>query len=151
MAVRSLSTSPDEDLLIVVKRALFAWLIADGDMHLKNIALLKTAESGDKTFRSVKMAPLYDSVTTYVFLGSQYDSLALKLNGKDERLRRTDFRALAKIAGVSVTETATALDEMLERMKITLDKVVLPSDLEYRGEAVRQVLEICHSRINSFK
>ena len=40
-AVRPLSTSVEEDLLIVVRRALFAWLIADGDMHLKNIALLK--------------------------------------------------------------------------------------------------------------
>ena len=27
-----------------LRRALFAWLIADGDMHLKNLALLKTAE-----------------------------------------------------------------------------------------------------------
>ena len=50
-AVRPLSTAPDEDLLIVVKRALFAWLIADGDMHLKNMALLKIAEPGDEQFR----------------------------------------------------------------------------------------------------
>ena len=35
-AVRQLSTAPEEDVLTIVKRALFAWLIADGDMHLKN-------------------------------------------------------------------------------------------------------------------
>ena len=66
-AVRPLSTAPEEDLRIILKRALFAWLIADGDMHLKNMALLKIAEPGDKQFRSVRMAPLYDAVTTRVF------------------------------------------------------------------------------------
>ncbi|HXY99316.1 MAG TPA: HipA domain-containing protein, partial [Stellaceae bacterium] len=40
-AVRPLSTAPEDDIVIIVKRALFAWLIADGDMHLKNMALLK--------------------------------------------------------------------------------------------------------------
>lgn len=38
-AVRRLSTAPDEDILTIVMRALFAWLIADSDMHLKNMAL----------------------------------------------------------------------------------------------------------------
>ena len=33
-------------------------------MHLKNLALLKIAEPGEKQFRSVRMAPLYDAVTT---------------------------------------------------------------------------------------
>jgi hypothetical protein len=37
-AFRPLSTAPEEDLLIILKRALLAWLIADGDMHLKNMA-----------------------------------------------------------------------------------------------------------------
>ena len=39
-ALRGLSTSPDEDRLILIKRVAFAWLIADGDMHLKNMAVL---------------------------------------------------------------------------------------------------------------
>jgi len=30
--IRTLSSAPDEDLLILVRRVLFAWLIADGDM-----------------------------------------------------------------------------------------------------------------------
>ena len=70
-------------LLIIVKRALFAWLIADGDMHLKNMALLKIAEPGERQFRSVRMAPLYDAVTTRVFPKLKHDRMALKLNGKE--------------------------------------------------------------------
>jgi len=42
-AVRPLSTAPEEDVALILKRVLFAWFIADGDMHLRNIALLKIA------------------------------------------------------------------------------------------------------------
>ena len=40
-----------------MKRAFFAGLIADGDMHLKNMALIETDEPGDRQFRTVRMAP----------------------------------------------------------------------------------------------
>jgi serine/threonine-protein kinase HipA len=65
--LRPLSTAPDEDITTIVRRALFAWLVADGDMHLKNMALLKVAELGEERFDSVRMAPMYDAVTTRVF------------------------------------------------------------------------------------
>lgn len=112
-AVRPLSTAPEEDLLIIVKRALFAWLIADGDMHLKNMALLKITEPGDKQFRSVRMAPLYDAVTTRVFPKLKHDRLALKLSGKDNRLRRADFLALAATAGLRAGDAEAAINEVL--------------------------------------
>ena len=32
-ALRALSTEPEEDVLTILKRVLFAWLIADGDRH----------------------------------------------------------------------------------------------------------------------
>jgi serine/threonine-protein kinase HipA len=98
-AVRPLSTAPDEDVMLIFKRAAFAWLIADGDMHPKNLALLKTAEPGSHRFNSVRMAPLYDAVTTRAFPRLERDRMALKLNAKDDRLRRADFRATASTIG----------------------------------------------------
>lgn len=94
-AVRALSTHPGDDELLIFKRALFAWLIADGDMHLKNMALLKIGQPGHKSFDSVRVAPLYDAVMTRVFPKLEKDRIALKLNGKDERLKRSDFRFLS--------------------------------------------------------
>ncbi|MCO4053679.1 MAG: HipA domain-containing protein [Bosea sp.] len=111
-AVRPLSTDPDADLLLILKRALFAWLIADGDMHLKNLALLKIAEPGSDTFASVRVAPLYDAVTTRVFPRLARDRMALKLNGKDDRLRRADFKALAATAGLRAADADAAIDEL---------------------------------------
>ncbi len=99
--LRPLSTDPTSDLEILFRRAVFAWLIADGDMHLKNLAILKIAGPGAKTFTSVRFAPLYDAVTTRVFPGLAIDRMALKLNGKDDRLRKADFLTLARTIGLA--------------------------------------------------
>lgn len=152
-AVRALSTAADEDVLLVLRRALFAWLIADGDMHLKNMALLKIAESGSETFRSVRLAPLYDAVTTRVFPGLERDRMALKLNGKDERLRRADFRALAATAGLPAAQADAAIDEMVQRVNGAARAVTLP-DLSGSGEGgeatVARMLALCRTRTEEF-
>ena len=152
-AIRPLSTAPEEDLLIVLKRAVFAWLIADGDMHLKNIALLKIAEPREQKFRSVRMAPLYDAVTTRVFPRLKHDHLALKLNGKDDKLRRADFRALAATAGLKAGDADAAIDQILEHTREAIDRITLPKALDYGAECEKmalQLFDICRSRIESF-
>jgi serine/threonine-protein kinase HipA len=152
-AIRSLSTAPEEDLLIVLTRALFAWLIADGDMHLKNMALLKIAQAGEQKFHSIRMAPLYDAVTTRVFPRLKHDHLALKLNGKDDRLHRADFRAFAGTAGLKISDADAVMDEMLERMNEAVDRITLPKVLEYGAEGEKiltQLIDICRSRIEGF-
>ena len=149
-AVRPLSTAPEEDLLIIVKRALFAWLIADGDMHLKNMALLKIAEPGDRQFRTVRMAPLYDAVTTRVFPKLKHDRLALKLNGKDDNLRRADFQALATTAGLRAGDAEAAVDEVVQRLRGALDVIAVPKAIQLSDETRQmtvEVIDLCRRRI----
>jgi serine/threonine-protein kinase HipA len=152
-AIRPLSTAPEEDLLTLIKRTLFAWMIADGDMHLKNMALLKIAEPGDQQFRSVRMAPLYDAVTTRVFPRLKHDRLALKLNGRDDNLHRRDFRTLATTAGLKAGDADAVIDEMLQRLTAVIDRIVLPPALAYAGQEsiAKEMLDICRSRIASFE
>lgn len=152
-ALRGLSTLPDADLLILMKRIVFAWLIADGDMHLKNMAVLKIAEPGDPAFRSVRLAPVYDMLTTRVFPRLEHDRMALKLNGKDERLKRADFLAVAAIAGLRASDTNAAIDDVLDRMRAAVAVIALPKLPGYglSGEAaVTRTLEICRERIATF-
>jgi serine/threonine-protein kinase HipA len=151
--VRSLSTAPDEDVLTVVRRAFFAWIIADGDMHLKNMALLKIAEPGDKQFHTVRIAPLYDAVTTRVFPNLKHDRMALKLNGKDHNLRRNDFRTLATTAGLKSSEADTAIDDIVRRMQQETARITLPEFLELgvdEQKVVKEMIEICKIRVESF-
>ena len=125
--LRPLSTDPAADLDILFRRAVFAWLIADGDMHLKNLALLKTADPGAKTFTTVRFAPLYDAVTTRVFPGLGVDRMALKLNGKDDRLTRQDFLALARTTGLTGGDAETAMNEIADRLAKRVQTLSLPT------------------------
>jgi serine/threonine-protein kinase HipA len=141
-ALRPLSTAPDDDLLLVLKRALFAWLIADGDMHLKNLALLKIAEPGSGTFRSVRMAPLYDAVTTRVFPRLARDRMALKINGKDDRLRRADFKAFASTAGIRAAEADAAIDDLAARLAEAVGTLAMPSLVTVSAPAMRAAADM---------
>ncbi|ABE64719.1 HipA-like (plasmid) [Nitrobacter hamburgensis X14] len=152
-ALRPLSTAPEEDVLLVLKRALFAWLIADGDMHLKNMALLKVAEPGSAQFNSVRMAPLYDAVTTRVFPRLERDRMALKLNGKDDRLRRSDFKAFASTAGLKAADADTAIDDLVTALLRALDHLELPpllSDGTQGAKIAEQMRAIVRERIEGF-
>jgi serine/threonine-protein kinase HipA len=152
-AIRPLSTAPDEDLLILLRRALFTWLIADGDMHLKNMALLKIAYPGDETFREVRLAPLYDTVTTRIFPKLEHDRMALKLNGKDDRLRRRDFRDLAATIGVKARDADGAIDDLKGRLRLGMEHIQLPELAGFRDAALatmNRILDILRDRLGTF-
>jgi serine/threonine-protein kinase HipA len=152
-AVRPLSTAPEDDMLVILRRALFAWLIADGDMHLKNLALLKVAAPDAATFESVRMAPLYDAVTTRVFPGLEHDRMALKLDGKDDRLRRADFIRMAATAGIPAPDANAAMDELITGLGAGLDQIALPQvpniDAELIAKA-EQMLALCRERVDNW-
>jgi len=136
--LRQLSTDPIADIEILFRRALFAWLIADGDMHLKNVALLKIAQPGARVFGSVRFAPLYDPVTTRVFPGLQRDRMALKLNGKDDRLTRQDFVTLARTLDLPLAQANEIVSEMANRVRAAATDAVSPAP-ETNERAMRAV------------
>lgn len=150
--LRPLSTAPEEDLLLLLRRAVFAWLIADGDMHLKNLALLKIADPGSDRFASVRMAPLYDAVTTRVFPRLERDRMALKLNGKDDRLRRADFKALAATAGIKAVEADRVIDVVVQSVGAAAIDLVVPALIannDLAAEAVGTIRRIVTERVET--
>ncbi len=152
-AIRPLSTTPEDDLRLLLQRALLAWLIADGDMHLKNMAILKIAYPGERTFRSVRVAPVYDTLTTRVFPRLEHDRMALKLNGKDERLRRSDFVAVATLAGLRARDANEAIDQLLSHLKNAIEGLELPAISLYGANAqavMAKVIELSRGRVESF-
>lgn len=151
--LRPLTTDSADDLNILFRRAVFAWLIADGDMHLKNLAILKIAQPGAKAFTSVRFAPLYDAVTTRIFPGLAIDRMALKLNGKDDRLKVKDFLTLARTIGLAAGQTesairtlATTLLEHEYRIKLPAFAIQSEADAAVRD----QVITIVQERSASF-
>ena len=147
--LRPLSTDPTADLDILFRRAVFAWLVADGDMHLKNLALLKIAEANAKSFTSVRFAPLYDAVTTRVFPGLAGDRMALKLNGKDDRLTRGDFMTLARTIGVPQGAAEAAIAALTTNLTNAVETVRLPAFTAKAGAATAvqgQIMALTRAR-----
>ena len=151
--MRALSTDPAADIDTLFRRAIFAWLIADGDMHLKNLALLKTAEPRAQRFTTVRFAPLYDAVTTRVFPGLTGDLMALKLNGKDDRLTRQDFMTLARTIDLRAGDAALGLAEVAARVGAAAPDLILPSFARRAmaaADALGQIKEIVAARARAF-
>lgn len=152
-ALRPISTDPPADLDILFRRALFAWLIADGDMHLKNLAVLKTAEPGKRQFSTVRFAPLYDAVTTRVFPSFIDDHMALKLNGKDDRLTPRDFMTLARTIELPVGRAEAALVETVASIRNALSALSLPEfsrSSRIAAAAQEEFKRIVRSRLQAF-
>jgi serine/threonine-protein kinase HipA len=152
-ALRALSSASEEDQLVLLRRVVFAWLIADGDMHLKNLALLKTVRSGEPVFRTVRFAPVYDALTTRVFPGLEHDRMALKLGGRDANLRRADFSAFAAVAGLRAGAADAAIDDVLGRLRAALDTIAVPPSCVRDPRslaAVEKTIALCKGRLAEF-
>jgi serine/threonine-protein kinase HipA len=99
------------------------------------------------------MAPLYDAVTTRVFPNLKHDRMALKLNGRDDNVRRADIRALAVNAGLTVADADSATDSMLHEMKVAVDRVALPEKIARTvdpNNVIAAMLDICRNRLSAF-
>lgn len=150
-ALRPLSTDATADLETLFLRALFAWLIADGDMHLKNLALLKVAEGGSNRFDSVRLAPVYDAVTTIIVPGLEHDRMALMLNGKDSRLTPDDFLATARTLELPRSRAPLLLAGCARRLVDATLEMRVPPAFARRGERVLdRIREIVITRAEPF-
>lgn len=74
------------DIIDFFERVLFCFLTGNGDMHLKNWALM----TGQK---KISLAPCYDLVCSRIYIPDE-DETALTINGKRNNLKRSDFEEL---------------------------------------------------------
>lgn len=89
---------------------------------------------------TVRFAPLYDAVTTRIFPGLGNDRMALKLNGKDDRLNAQDFLALARTIGLTAGDAVAAITELAARLAERALTLRLP-DFAGHAEAAKSAQE----------
>jgi len=135
-AMRGVSTEPETDLERFFRRALFVWLIADGDWHLKNMAVLRIAGAGSQRFDTVALAPVYDCVTTRAFARFRNDKLALTLNGKKHALQLRDFRQFAATIGVGADKGEIMVEDFLDRFQRHLGTQKPTNETVNRAQAI---------------
>ena len=140
-ALRGVSSDAERDTVVLLGRAVFAWLIADGDFHLKNMAVLMVASDRGQDFSSIRFAPTYDAVTTRVFPGLENDQLALALAGKRNRLSSRDFVRAGVTMGIKASVASDCVESLCGRLSAHLE------DLEPASSRVERAFEIWKGRI----
>lgn len=90
---------------------LFCYLTGNNDMHLKNFSLY--APKGE-----YKLTPAYDLLNVAIVNPKDKEELALTLNGKKSRLKKSDFIAMAEKLGIE----EKTVDLMIARFMKVLPK-----------------------------
>lgn len=103
--VRLLRSYASEPLIEVRKlflRLAFAWWVGNGDLHLKNLSLVRT---DDGIYR---LSPSYDLVATRLVIPT--DAMAMTIGGRREGLTRAEWLRFAEYARLPRVVAAQILD-----------------------------------------
>ncbi|HEY5265826.1 MAG TPA: HipA domain-containing protein [Acidimicrobiales bacterium] len=115
----------------VFRQICFAWLTGNGDVHAKNISVVKSL------LGEWSVAPAYDLPSTVLY---DDDSMALTLDGRTSELSRRAVFAFASTIGLSEIAATKILDGLLSDTEPILDdlkKGVLPFDENTVSRALR--------------
>jgi serine/threonine-protein kinase HipA len=86
-AILKFSSNPGLDVVNFFEQVLFSFLTGNADMHLKNFSLINQMGIG------YVLSPAYDMVATALVNPADDENMALTLNGKKKKIRRSDFEA----------------------------------------------------------
>lgn len=115
--VRDLATAPGDDALRLLEVTIFAFLVGNSDMHLKNWTLVRDAGR-------VVLSPAYDLLPVRLLVDDP-EEFALPINGRKNRLERRDFESLGKYLKIPDVVIRRTLDDLPARL--TLATAQLPS------------------------
>ena len=88
------SCAPKLDLTNFWEQVIFCWLTGNSDMHLKNFSLYSPIK------KQHTLTPAYDMLSTILVIPEDSEELALTLNGKKSKLKRSDFEASMQQSGL---------------------------------------------------
>jgi serine/threonine-protein kinase HipA len=118
--LRGYSSKPLSDLLAFWKSVVFNFLVGNCDNHLKNLALLRSAD-----LQSICLAPSYDIVCTTIYpelscimglhIGEKTDILSV---GRD------DFVELARLLAINRQEAMNSLDALADEFSTAMQESI---------------------------
>jgi len=129
--VRRYATEPGVELARLYRLLLFSWWVGNGDLHLKNLALL-TGPDGRH-----RLSPAYDLLSTRLVIPE--DRLALPVGGRDDQLGPAAWRRFGRYCGLpdrAIERAFTALRDALEPALTLIAASPLPADLQASYEAL---------------
>lgn len=118
--IERLASSPVVELTRYVELVAFSYLIGNGDLHGKNVSLLRSA-------RAVTLTPAYDLLSTRPYGDRR---MALEFEGRQDNLKRKHLLAFAARYGIREKFLVARIDGLLEVARPwlqQLDELGLPA------------------------
>lgn len=115
--LKAISSVPGLDVQLLFERVVFNFLIGNGDAHLKNYSIYYPEGQ-------IRLTPAYDLVCSRLVV-EDHDS-ALMINGRDDKLGRKDFDALAEYFKIPVKVRY----DRLEGKEKFMQEMILSSKLD---------------------
>ena len=106
---------------------IFSFLTGNADMHLKNFSLIRNK------INEIALSPAYDLLSTKLLLPEDKEEMALTVNGKKTKLKKTDFIALGKnleIPDKAIENGFKRVYEAIPQMKAIIGNSFLSSSLK---------------------
>lgn len=132
--VRRHASEPLVAALALFRQVVFAWWTGNGDMHLKNLSLLRGADGLHH------LSPAYDLLCTELVV--EDDHLALPVGGSRRAVTARQWLAFATSCGLTPKATARALGEVRAALAPALDLVsrsYLPEPMKVRYARLLEV------------
>jgi serine/threonine-protein kinase HipA len=133
--IRAHAANVGLDTVDFFERVLFCFLTGNGDMHLKNWALLGAGQE-------IALAPCYDLVCSRLYIKNEADT-ALRLNDKQNKLKPQDFAALAARLEID-SKAAANIFGKLKKAQEKLREMIVNSEL--RSDLRQELLSVLASR-----
>lgn len=100
---------PPQEATAFFDRFVAAWVMADGDLHVKNVSMVLSARNdGQDRFGpwAARLSPAYDMVCTRAFDFLKNDRMASVIEGKQDDLRMKNWLSFGKRLGLSEEDVA---------------------------------------------
>lgn len=136
--IKKYSVVPQLDLVNFWEVVVFSWITGNSDMHLKNFSLYKTP-------LGFCLTPAYDLLSTLIVMPQDTEELALTLNGKKRKIKRSDFEKAMTASGLNekvIQNMANKFGKAISKWIDLIDNSFLPNDMkrEYKRLIIKRVI-----------
>jgi Uncharacterized protein related to capsule biosynthesis enzymes len=135
------STAPKLDLANFWEQVLFSWITGNADMHLKNFSLY-CRQPGEHI-----LTPAYDMLSTALVIPEDSEELALNLNGKKRKLKKSDFVTAMNASGLE----EKVMENLFKKFLKVKDRWLSFIDISFLPEKMRAgYKEIINEKLKRF-
>lgn len=127
------ATTPKLDVVNFWEQVVFSWITGNADMHLKNFSLYSIRKG------SYALTPAYDMVSTALVMPEDEEELALTLNSKKRKIKRSDFEVAMRGNGLEdkiMEKMFAKFEKATEKWFDFIDISFLPDDMKVRYKQI---------------